>query len=137
MGFSREPPPEISGGDTFQFSGQELDRHVWVVISDPLRDENHILIVNFTTCRPRSDKTCMIQPGEHGFVTAPTCVHYMGAYTVKLGILEGWLDSGRIALREPVSADLLGRIRQGAIDSPQTPYGVKQILIDQELVIPF
>ena len=137
MASSREPPPEIRGGHTYQYTAQDSDNHLWVEISDPLRDENHILVVTFTTYRPWKDGTCRIQPGEHEFVTEETCVQYLACGEVKLGVLEEWLDSGRIATKKPVSPELLRRIREGAFDSNHTPGFAKKILVDQELVIPW
>ena len=138
MASSRKPPPpEFIGGTTFQYSGPDTDNHLWVVVSDPLYDENHVVVVSFTTYRPRKDATCLIEPGEHEFVTITTCVQYLASRDVKLGVLEEWLDSGRIVTKAPVKPDLLARIRQGAVDSPQTPYRAKTILIDQGLANPY
>ena len=137
MASSREPPPDILGGHTYQYVGQSSDNHLRVVISDPLRDENHVLVVNFTTYRSWKDGTCRIQPGEHEFVKDETCVQYLACEEVKLGVLEEWLDRGRIVTRKPVLPELLRRIRQGAYDSTHTPGFAKKILVDQELVVPF
>ncbi len=136
---SRDPLPEISVGDTYQYTGTGTDNHLWVVISDPLVDENHVLVVNFTTYRPRKDGTCRIQPGEHPFVKEETCVQNLACQQMKLGLLEEWLDTGRITLNQhqPVSSGLLRRIQQGAYDSGQTPGFAKNILTKQGLVEPF
>ncbi len=136
MTSSREPPPELGGGDTFQYTGKQSDNHLWIVVSDPLQNESRVLVVNLTTCRQRSDRACLIQPGDHPFVTALTCVQYLACREVKLGILEEWLDVGQIVKREPVTQILLSRIRQGAVNSPHTPLGVKTLLLDQGLAEP-
>lgn len=137
MTSSREPPPEIIGGDTYQYTGEHSDNHLWVVISDPLRDQDRVLVVNFTTYRPKKDATCLIQAGEHEFVTDLTCVQYLACRGVRLGVLEEWLDIGRIVKRERVTPLLLDRIRQGAVDSQHTPYFAKTILVSQGLAAPF
>ncbi len=137
MASSHDPPPEISVGDTYQYTGTNADNHLWVVISDPLLDENHVLVVNFTTYRPRKDGTCRIQAGEHPFVKEETCVQYLACQQMKLGLLEEWLDTGVIAPNTPVSSGLLRRIQQGAYDSDQTPGYAKNILTRQGLVVPF
>jgi hypothetical protein len=43
----------MKAGDTFRIPalGTSLDSHLWVVISDPSVDPQHVLIVNFTTRR--------------------------------------------------------------------------------------
>ena len=136
MTSSHEPPPELVGGDTFQHSGEHSDNHLWIVLSDPLQDQSRVLVVNLTTYRQKSDTACLIQPGEHPFVTALTCVQYLACRDVKLGILKDWLDMGQIVKREPITQSLLSRIRQGAVDSPHTPFGVKTLLLDQGLAEP-
>ena len=41
----------MKAGDTFHIPqpGTSLDSHLWVILSDPVLDDEHILIVNFTT----------------------------------------------------------------------------------------
>jgi hypothetical protein len=145
MASSHDPLPEISAGDTYQYTGTDTDDHLWIVISDPLVDDNHVLVVNFTTYRlrddgtTRNDGTCRIQPGEHPFVKEETCIQYLACHQLKLVVLEEWLDVGKIILNQhqPASSVLLRRIQQGAYDSDQTPGYAKNILIKQGLVEPF
>jgi hypothetical protein len=50
--------------------------------------------------------------------------------------LEGYVASNTIRLHEPVSAEILRRIRDGAARSAYIPFGCKQVLIDQGLMEP-
>jgi hypothetical protein len=50
--------------------------------------------------------------------------------------LERYVASSTIRLREPVSAEILDRIRQGAARTACIPFGCKQVLIDQGLIEP-
>ena len=136
MGSSRNLPPEFNEADTYRYTVVGSDNHLWVVISDPALDENCVLAVNFTTLRPRSDKTCVIHPGEHPFITHDTCVQYLGCQKMKLGTLEEQLNRGQIEKKEPLSPVLLERIRQGITKSIHTPGFAKAILAAQGLIPP-
>ena len=121
----------MNGGDTFRRS---VGSHLWVVISDPRRDPQRVVIVNMTTVRHNSDRSCLIQAGEHGFVRHETCIMYAFAKTVADVDLERQLAAGQIQLLAPVSSILLRRIRDGAVISDFTPLGIVQVLVDQGIV---
>lgn len=56
-------------GDTVLIPKPGQDKsHLWVVVTAVNPQSGEVIIVNFTTERPHSDKTLVIQPGEHRFV---------------------------------------------------------------------
>jgi hypothetical protein len=114
-----------------------MDNHLWVVVSDPARDETRVAVVNFTTYLPFKDGTCRIKPGEHPFVTKETCIEFSGCQIVTLGFLEDRKDRGHLVMDAPLVLSLLERIRSAAMASPQSPFELQSILIDQGLVVPF
>jgi acyl CoA:acetate/3-ketoacid CoA transferase alpha subunit len=71
--------------------------------------------------------------GEHPFVRHETVVYYAAAVFQSNAALERELAAGRLQLQEPVSAELLARIRRGAMDSPHTPFKIQQSLVNQGL----
>ena len=42
----------------------ELDRHLWVVLSDPAKDDQNVIIVSITTLEPHKDQACLIPRGS-------------------------------------------------------------------------
>lgn len=75
----------MNEGDTFR---RTAGSHVWVVVSDPRRDLKKVVIANMTTVRHNSDRSCVVQAGEHSFVKHETCMMYAGAKTVAAGDLS-------------------------------------------------
>jgi hypothetical protein len=126
----------MNAGDTFHIPlpGTSLDSHLWVVISDPVKDANNVLIVNFTTWRSDSDPACILQASEHPFVHHETCVNYAGAKVVSVAQLTTLLQAGKMVNHAPVSNALLKRIRDGAGDSTRMAMDHANILIDQGLL---
>jgi hypothetical protein len=119
----------VEAGDTFRYG----HRHLYVVISDPGLDSEHVVIVNMSTDRGQ-DRACILQPGEHPFVRHQTCMRFCDARIQTNAEIE-WLIASNVAQRgEPVSPGLLDRIRQGAGISAQTPFKCKQILAEQRLI---
>ena len=92
-----------------------------------------MVIVNLTTYQAPKEKFCLIEAGEHPFVKHTTCVAYNYARIVPLARLEQRLQQGMIALREPVSAGRLARIRQGVSLSGLMPLDCVGVMASQRL----
>lgn len=101
--------------------------HLWVVLTAP-DTQAQMLIVNFTTLRPHSDSTVVIQPGEHPFVTHATVVHYADARLTAASAVTGALASGLFLPHQDCSPALLQRLLLGAFASPHTPEKIKRYL---------
>jgi len=125
----------MRAGDTFRFADRALEKHLWIVISDPMLDvADPVVVVRLTTYREGRDCTCVLQPGDHPFITHATVVDYEWALDIPNAGLEGFVGDGRAFLREPVGSEVLGRIRQGAAESEFMPEGCKEILVRQGLI---
>jgi hypothetical protein len=122
----------MEAGDTFKY-GQR--GHLWVVVSDSRADPTQVVIANMTTDRG-IDRSCILNPGDHPFVNRPTCIRYDMARIVTNAELERHVSSNAIRLQDPVSADVLERIRQGAATTDHITFGCKQVLIEQGLIEP-
>ena len=122
----------MEAGDTFRYG---RGAHLWVVVSDPRIDPVRVVIINMTTDRGL-DRSCILSSGDHPFVEHPTCMRYDMARIVADADLERHVSSNAIRLQEPVSKDVLERIRQGAAATEQIPFGCKQVLIEQGLIEP-
>ena len=126
----------MEAGSTFLLSEehQDIDKHLWVVLSDPTKNDREVLIVSLTTHKPHKDQACIVDPGEHPWVTHKTCVAYDFARTLSLEQLKELRYSGSIQLNEPVSKALLARIRQSAGNSVRLKMKYADLLIDQGLL---
>jgi len=60
----------VSQGDTF-LGGSEVHGtdHLWIVINEPHVRNGVALIVNISKLRPGAETTCVLQKGEHPFLT--------------------------------------------------------------------
>ena len=122
----------MEAGNTFRYGP---GGHLWVVVSDPKRYPKQVVIINMTTDRG-IDRSCVLNPGDHPFVTHPTCMRYDMARIVADADLERYVSSNAIRLQEPVSATVLDSIRQGAAATDQISFVCRQALIDQGLIEP-
>ena len=124
----------MHAGDAFLLLDKSVDDHLWIVVSDPIKDKNKVLIVSMTTAAPHKEAVCLIQPGEHPWVRHDTCVSYDNARLVSLQQLLALKDTGMLDMQEPCSNLLLKRIRDAAGDSVDLPMEMAEILSEQELV---
>lgn len=63
----------IQLGDTFYWKD---GGHLWVVISDPSAHQGEFVIVNLTGDLFRAGRECVLQVGDHQWVTKETYVYY-------------------------------------------------------------
>ena len=59
------------------------------------------------------EDVCLIHVGEHPFVKHKTCIAYGSAKEARLEALVQLRDTGYLQPAEPVSPELLDRIRRG------------------------
>ena len=114
-------------GDTVLLPKPGQDKpHLWVLVTavNPLTGD--AIIVNFTTERPHSDKTVVIQPGEHRFVDRPTVVFFADARFANLTtLLDAAVNQGTASQHAPLDPALLRRVQAGLLASPLTPIKIK------------
>ena len=115
-----------------------LSSHLWIIISDTFGSPEKVVIVNLTTWRDRAtelnDASCIVNIGDHRFVTGKSYISYFDAKCRETKALQEALNKGLITLDETCSDGLLVKILAGAAKSPFTPIKVLQALQDQELV---
>jgi hypothetical protein len=101
--------------------------HLWVIISHPTQD-NKVACVNFTTNRTWADDTCVVQSGEHKDIRHESVIAYKRAKLRSQSTIEEQLRNGTFLATDPVSAELLQRIQEGALNSIDTPQNVQSIV---------
>ncbi|MCG8587614.1 MAG: hypothetical protein MI757_23145 [Pirellulales bacterium] len=126
----------MNAGDTFLIEepGTSLDSHLWIVLSDPDIDPHSVLLVNFTSFREDKDQACIVDPHEHGYLSKKSCVNYQKAKVVGVVDLDNLLTNKLIKKHDPLSAELLQKIRDGASNSKYIEFGAWEMLASQGLV---
>ena len=61
-------------GETFFLANRDIDSHLQVIISDPAASPDSIVTANFTSWRADKDQSCIVEPGEHHYVTRRSCI---------------------------------------------------------------
>lgn len=114
----------MNAGDTFLIP-DGISIHLNFVLE--VLPDGSLIICHFTTRRRHSDPTCIVQPGEHEFIDRETAVRFDQAHVCPADRIVN-LQGVIVRNLAPLSAALLARIRQGALDSPQTSDEVKELL---------
>jgi hypothetical protein len=111
-----------TAGDTFIISGHgQRSPHLWVLLWGPAGSADAFLSVSLTTLRPHSDGTCVVKVGEHPFIKHDTCVMYADTRRITQEKLDLAVAAHRAFSQEPVSPELLSRLRAGLFASAFTP----------------
>ena len=84
-----------------------------------------------TSRRPSLDQTCILEMGEHSFVTKATTIAYGASRIATRAELQQALADGLIVNGEPLSAPLLRKVRELACLSPKTPLKCLKVAIKQ------
>lgn len=114
----------LSCGDTFYTQDSEDDEpHLQVIITSP--EEGEVITVPVTTKRRHSEPLVQLAIGDHQFIKWQSVISYAWARIRAVDEIEESLKCGKAKAREPVSAELLKRIRMGLKDSDFTPNGVR------------
>jgi hypothetical protein len=119
-------------GTTFLMDAAQS--HLRVLISDPVKNANQIVIVGLTTLRDYKDNSCILERGAHPWITHDTCVEYRRAIAVSLEQLFHGKDSGAFKIQEPMGEETLQRIIAGAALSEFFPPLCLKILQEQQLL---
>lgn len=101
--------------------------HLWVILTAP-DAQGQVLLVNFTTFRPHSDSTVVLQIGEHPFVVHATAVHFADTRLTAAQPIEAAISSGLFRTHQDCVPALLDRLLVGALASPHTSEKIKRYL---------
>jgi hypothetical protein len=111
-------------------------KHLFVVLNDPVVLEGYgtqgcVVLVNVSTVRQEIpyDDTCVLEAGSHRFVTARSYVRYQDARVYRASDLARLVAQGVFSPHEPVSADLVQRMKAGLGASPRTKREFKTLKI--------
>ncbi len=126
----------MQAGETFRSTPRAptKDRHLWIIASEPSADPEHVLIVNVTTYEPGKDDSCVLEAGEHPFITHKSCVRYAGANVTSLAKIRKAITDGLVETHSPVRPDILAAVRDGAARSPYLRLAHRHLLERQGLI---
>ncbi len=80
------------------------------------------------------EKVCLLDVGDHPFIKHRTCIAYDFAKVAPLKALLALRDQGLLSMGQPVSEELLERIRQGISLSRRINVEYVVLMIDQGLL---
>lgn len=121
-------------GTTYWAAGNPWDKHLHVVLSDPAQDPTKIYVVGVTTWDCHKDQSCILEAGEHSFVTHKSCIYYRDHRMPSLDGLKFRVQTGEYILRDPVTDQLLAKIDAGAACSKFIPGVCRDLLRAQGVI---
>ncbi|MBM3495904.1 MAG: hypothetical protein FJX72_16505 [Armatimonadetes bacterium] len=114
-------------GDTFLITDPNgRKQHLRIVLTEPSGSPPTIVTVQLNTATEISDKTTVLEPGDHPFCTRRSVVSYdtmqaMEALLIeKLARMETMVKDPLFIRHDPCHPGLLDRIVKGAFASPMT-----------------
>lgn len=115
----------VALGDTFLLAkpGQST-AHLWIVVTCPDKSGKAI-IVNITGQQTHSDKTTILNVGDHQFITKASVVFYADSREGDAVAMCQALNRGMATSHQPCSAAFLTKVQAGILASPQTPPKIK------------
>ncbi len=108
----------ITAGNTFLIPtppDYEI-KHLYVVVII-VNNNDEAILVNITTKKENSDISCILNIGDHDFIDRESVINYKEAIKPKIEFLKANIQNNKIFPHKPVSADLLKRIQDGAVNS--------------------
>jgi len=88
--------------------------HLYIIISIV---DTKALFVNVTTKRVNSDASCVLQVGDHDFITRESVINYGDARIAEIDKLKDAIEKQIIKPNKPVTDNLLNKIVKGARNS--------------------
>jgi len=122
----------VNGGDTFWIPDAG-GGHLYVVLSEPHLDADHVILVSITSHKSYKDQACILETGFHPSITRRSCVDYRRALVYPVNRIEQLVTSRQIAPKEQIPSELLKCMRLAAPESRISLKNLK-ILTDQGLI---
>jgi hypothetical protein len=84
--------------------------HLFFVISDPSKNGGVYHIVNITTDYIRAGKDCVLNSGDHDWITKQSYVSFRDAREITLQLDLDSLIGGLVAMKTPLRTEVLEKI---------------------------
>ena len=127
-----------NAGDCFLLTGvgRVPTPHLWVVLWGPSGAADSYLAAFLTTLRPYSDRTCVLDAGDHPFVRHPTGVAYRDVLRWSDERLSQLIEAGIAKPRPPMDSHVLDRVRSGFFASAHTPHALLEMAVREFGAVP-
>ena len=125
----------IKPGDTFfgRLFPEDRTGHLYIAVANPDLDDA-VAVVNFTTHRPgfsfHNESCVLFEPPDHPFLNRPSCVASPLARLRAARAIEAEVEIEEAEPREPLRAEVLRRVQDAALASPDVPQNVKAAIRD-------
>ena len=116
----------VHAGQTIMWAGPSGKPHLWCVLTDPDPISAKVVMVHLVTARGHTDRTVVLQCGDHPFVRVETHVAYGSANLFTSSRLDEALRSGAASRDHNMSASLLQCVRAGLYVSSRTMHFLKE-----------
>ena len=117
-------------GDAFLWTGVTNDAHLWIVLSDPARNPDELVIVSVSTWEEGAPEECTFRKGEHPFFRKD--LSYVAFHRALLISAREFAKQKREDM-VPLPPELVKRILEGADRTEVMPRKCKRVLQDQGL----
>ncbi len=97
-----------------------VSKHLYFVISKSNIGSDCVVCVNITTYHDNKDESCIIEPGEHGFIKEKSLVKFDKAILPKVENLEKALENGTIKPNVIAKKELINKIQVAFLTSKHT-----------------
>jgi len=128
--------PEI--GDTYfnkVIDCRGVSPHLWIVISDPKKDPENIVMVNITTHLDNALRECLLFPSDYpSFIKEPSYVHYKEAQLTNCDAIKYKIDESIFEQRPAISPETLRKLLSHAARSKFIPRECRRTLQKQGLI---
>ena len=112
-------------GHAFLFDLKNEPAHLWVIASDP-DIEGYCLIVSLTSFKGNSDRTVVLNAGEHPFIKWPTCVAYSLSELITAEQLINYVSLGHAKMHlAPLTEKVIELVFDGFLASQFTKRRIK------------
>jgi hypothetical protein len=99
--------------------------HLFVLLLDPEKYTQNTIIIPVDTLRSdKQDKTTILDPGDHDFITARSFLNYSRAKIYSIKNIEQMIKDGKAKLKPPMKSEILCKIIDGLRKSDHTPQEV-------------
>ena len=102
--------------------------HLWFVVSDPSKNDGAYVVVNLTSDYFLAGKECILNPGEHPWITKTSYICFSEAQLITAESDKVIASSSKVIMKQRLSQKTLDKIIEAAKKSKAIPVGLKKYL---------
>lgn len=114
----------LNCGDTFLTGdGDENNFHLWIIVTPP--KEGEAITVCVVTAHKRHERLCVLNKGDHSFLTHESVVAYGWSKIRAVADIEAACETKVAKMKEAISEEILKKAQGGLVESDFTPNGIR------------